>query len=77
MGLQLAQMTTNLINLINNNPIGLKLTENIIIMAYAGTGFTTLLYIYFFYVCVHASVVYCKAPKNLAVYTNISAAAVS
>ncbi|RDD38084.1 hypothetical protein TrispH2_009417 [Trichoplax sp. H2] len=45
-----------------------RLPSVLINVAYAGTISATLVYIFFFYACIHGAVMYCRAPRNLVVY---------
>ena len=59
-----------------NNPF-FQPSQTLIDVTYAGGAFAVAIYIFFLYTCIHGSVVYCKTPKNLGIYTNISISAVS
>lgn len=76
-GMALAGMTIYLANATHNNPNTPQISQAALTVAYVGTSFAVIIYLFFFSACIYGSVMYCKAPKNLAVYSNVSVPAVS
>lgn len=74
----LAGMTAALIGQNHNGDSSSQVASGIIIAAYCGTGLTIAIYIFFFYYCLHGSIIYCKVPRNILVYNvNLSSIPVS